>query len=303
MRLPAEVSKCVVYVGSAFDREYRGTAFAVALEEEDEGVMFRFPYLVTAKHVAEKIEGNAFLVRINMRDGTVQDFEANYLANAAVKWYRHPTDQTADVAVTPWFLPNAADLRLIPVSMMLDARMMKEHGIGPGDEVYITGLFTHHLGDSRNTPIVRVGNIAMLPEDKVRVKAKNNTEIEVEAYLVEARSIGGLSGSPVFIHPTIDLPGLFKWGTNQSATAVAMSETLYVLGLMCAHYDVELEDIEGTSLGGVDRNVNIGVGVVIPAQKILDVIFSSELSGVRDEMKEQRSKRKAGARRDLAESV
>jgi hypothetical protein len=59
-----------------------------------------------------------------------------------------------------------------------------------------------------------------------------------------------------------------------------MSETLYVLGLMSAHYDVELEDIEGTSLAGVDRNVNIGVGVVIPAQKILDVIFSSELEGV-----------------------
>jgi len=294
VRIPSDVLKCVVYVGGAADRVYRGTAFAVALEENDQTGSFRFPYLVTAKHVAEKIEGKAFLVRVNMSDGSVQDLEANYLPGEVVNWHKHPTDQTADVAVTPWFLPSKADLKLIPVSMMLTTEMIGQEGIGPGDEAYITGLFSYHQGKSKNTPIVRVGNIAMLPEDKVRVKGANSAETGVEAYLVEARSIGGLSGSPVFVHPTINIVNsFFKWGTNQTQPAIVTSGTLYLLGLMCAHYDVELEDIEGTPIAGVAQGVNVGVGVVIPAQKITDIILGPELTEIRTEMKRQRTKRMA----------
>jgi hypothetical protein len=170
--------------------------------------------------------------------------------------------------------------------MLLTDREVQQHGIGPGDEVYITGLFTYHMGTSRNTPIVRVGNIAMLPQDKIRIKRNSQTE-EIEAYLIEARSIGGLSGSPVFVHPTANLLGMFKWGTNQSTSGIVMDAELFLLGLMCAHYDVELEDIGGTPIAGVGHNVNVGVGAVTPAQKILDIIQGAELNEVRLEMKKQ----------------
>ena len=65
-----------------------------------------------------------------------------------------------------------------------------------GDEVFVVGLFRHRHGTQRNIPIVRVGNLAALTEEKV---ATNDFGL-VDAYLIEARSIGGLSGSPVFLN-------------------------------------------------------------------------------------------------------
>ena len=43
--------------------------------------------------------------------------------------------------------------------------------------------------------IVRTGNIASMPEEAVDLGSSGSQEV----YLVESRSIGGLSGSPVFL--------------------------------------------------------------------------------------------------------
>jgi hypothetical protein len=59
------------------------------------------------------------------------------------------------------------------------------------------GLFTRRIGSQRNIPIVRIGNVAALPEELIRTRSGL-----MKAYLVEMRSIAGLSGSPVFV----DLP-------------------------------------------------------------------------------------------------
>ena len=63
-----------------------------------------------------------------------------------------------------------------------------------GDEVATVGLYTSHHGHTKNIPVVRVGHISMLPDEPVM-----STRGYVEAYLVEVRSIVGLSGSPVYI--------------------------------------------------------------------------------------------------------
>jgi hypothetical protein len=68
--------------------------------------------------------------------------------------------------------------------------------IGIGDAVFITGLFSHHPGKARNLRVIRVGNIAAMPDEPVKTQRG-----EMEAYLIEARSLGGLSGSPVFVRP------------------------------------------------------------------------------------------------------
>jgi hypothetical protein len=283
MRIPMEALQCVVYLGKYVGNQkcFAGTGFIVCVNEKDGEQEIRVSYLVTARHVVKQIQGNAFVVRANMRGGVAEDFEVNYTADGEVKWYRHPTDQTADVAITP-ITPEmfkGTELKAIQENTILARGAAQAHGIGPGDEVYIVGLFTHHTGKSRNSPIVRVGNIAMIPIDRVSVRGLG----EVEGYLIEARSIGGLSGSPVFVHPTVNLPGLFKWGTNQPATAVAMDDALYLLGLMCGHYDVDLHSVDGTPIGGPRQgdNVNVGVGIVIPSYKILEIIQSAPASCAR----------------------
>jgi hypothetical protein len=74
-----------------------------------------------------------------------------------------------------------------------------------------------------------MGNIAMIPTEPIETKDHGS----MEAYLIEVRSMNGLSGSPVFVlNPIagkITKKGLFdtKWH-------------LYLLGLNSGHWELNL---------------------------------------------------------------
>jgi hypothetical protein len=88
----------------------------------------------------------------------------------------------------PCSLPAEYDHVVVPVSRCATQEILRQLEVGPDDEVFITGLFAYHHGNQRNIPIVRVGNIACLNEEKI-----HTTDFaEIDAYLIEARSIGGL---------------------------------------------------------------------------------------------------------------
>ena len=143
--------------------------------------------------------------------------------------------------------------------MFLSDEVIRSKSIGTGDEVFITGLFAHLVGSSRNLPIVRMGNIAMMPGEPVMSKELGN----IEAYLIEARSIGGLSGSPAFVRETIPMGiGAF-----------------YFLGLMHGHWDIPPEAKNDQIIIGSDKTgqVNIGIAIVIPAKKVLEVLNHPDL--------------------------
>jgi hypothetical protein len=65
----------------------------------------------------------------------------------------------------------------------------------PGDDVFFLGRFIGHDGVQRNAPAARFGNISMLPEP-IR-KEDGSAQL---SFLVEARSLSGYSGSPVFVY-------------------------------------------------------------------------------------------------------
>ena len=177
---------------------------------------------------------------------------------------------SVDVAVIPWAPPEQVEHKQIPTSLFLSDEIIGEKSIGAGDLVFMTGLFTKLAGLSKNLPIVRMGNIAMMPDEKVPTRAFG----DIEAYLIEARSIGGLSGSPAFVQETI-LGGGGK---------------IYLLGLVHGHWDIplesenEMEDIEGGSA------INMGIAIVIPAKIILAVINQPELIEKNEKQRRQQSK-------------
>ena len=108
-------------------------------------------------------------------------------------WVCH---ETADVAVLPLALNmNTFDYLYYPVRNGATAEFIKRHSVTPGEDVFITGLLISHPGKSRVLPIMRVGNIAAFPEDPINLLTGQDS-----AYLVEVRSLGGLSGSPAFVH-------------------------------------------------------------------------------------------------------
>jgi hypothetical protein len=74
----------------------------------------------------------------------------------------------------------------------------------------MVGLFTRFTGTTHLIPIVRTGNVAMMPRDRLPIAGFG----EMEAYLAEGRSIGGLSGSPVFVRNTTKMPIQNAKGTS-----------------------------------------------------------------------------------------
>ena len=120
----------------------------------------------------------------------------------------------------------------IPEEIFATDKRIADYEIGLGDELVIVGLFTRFFGRTILTPIVRTGNIAMMPKEKLRGSLAFG---EMEAYLAEGRSIGGLSGSPVFVRNTVKLPLQTPDGKLAAMSGLGQS---HLLGLVHGHWDV-----------------------------------------------------------------
>ena len=144
-------------------------------------------FAVTAAHV---INRGSDVVRLNSKDGKTLCYETD-----ARTWFLHPDG--ADIAILP-FAANAevAKFRCIPRAHFALRKLVEDMDIGPGDNVFVVGRFVNQEGVLKNTPTVRFGQISQMPNEKIT----SDDGDEQESFLVEARSIGGYSGSPVFVY-------------------------------------------------------------------------------------------------------
>lgn len=269
MRVPDEVKDSVFYICAKRTQgvnevySLMGTGFFVAVPVDGRPDL-NFVYLVTAKHVIEDTKKNSIdgyiHLRLNTRDEGYEFVHVN-----SDMWVTHATDESIDASV----LMVAPDrdkysYKAIPLFMSLTHEHSNYSLVGAGDEVFITGLFVKQFGKQRNIPIIRTGNIAMMNEEPVQTKYGQS-----DAILIEARSIGGLSGSPVFVHKFAveveDGDLFYRTGGNQ----------LFWLGLIHGHWDEETTPDSLEMDTSVDR-VNMGIAVVVPAEKILEVINHPE---------------------------
>jgi hypothetical protein len=292
--VPERARQCVLFVGIKIGDAFapRATAFIVEIEQHQH----RWLYLVTAEHVVSGLlsKGHDIWLRINNKSGIPDEIKC-----ASTDWWFHPDNETAatDVAIAPLNIDQDTDINPIPIfgpkSVAATSEVISKVRIGVGDEVAITGLFRSHHGQNRNVPITRIGNLAMMNEEPVKTKYCGY----VDAYLVEARSIGGLSGSPVFIH----LPAI---RTIDGKTEIHPDQKvfqLYLLGLMHGHFDIDnlnadvvLDDEKDASSG-----IHAGIGVVIPVEKITETILQQELTEMRRKIVDE-DRKENGAVPDLA---
>ena len=143
-----------------------------------------------------------------------------------------------------------------------------DHEVGLGDEIFVSGLFRHHFGKHRNIPIVPTGNLAALGEERVETK----TFGEIDALLVEARSIGGLSGSPVFLNL-----GITRQIGGQIKHATGNRPIFYLLGLLHGHFDSPGGQVDVAEEDAfTNEKTNAGIAVVVPIEKVHEVIRAYE---------------------------
>jgi hypothetical protein len=174
--------------------------------------------------------------------------------------------------------------------MVCNEAVIRDKGIGPGEELSIVGLFRTHHGVDRMIPVVRTGHLAVMREEPVKTKYCGY----VDAYLIEAMSIGGLSGSPVFVN-------MAPMRIVNGKAIFTKGKQFYLLGLMHGHFDVTNlnEDVVSDSDGGSLASINAGLGVVIPAEKIVDTIAHPEYVKMRKQGREKAQK--DGAKPDLSD--
>lgn len=277
MRIPDEYLNCVAFIGEVAAQDATGvhgdpcaTGFFVSVPA-DTPSMKPFLYFVTAKHVASDLKDRKVCFFVNKMGGGVTTFSGLL----DVRWWLHPEDKTADVAVVPVFNPPDVNIAAIDLREFALPGVIEQLVIGIGDEVFGVGLFTEVIGTTRNWPVVRHGNIAMMPTEQI------DTELgHADVYLVEARSLGGLSGSPVFVRNTgtPDDPGTVRG----SGIMFGTGKHIKLLGLMHGHWDIKESEMNKPFFTHDRKHgVNYGVAIVVPAIKIFETLYRAELMQMR----------------------
>jgi hypothetical protein len=160
------------------------------------------------------------------------------------------------------------DHLVFPMKLCATKDIFREHEVDLGEEVVVSGLFQHHFGAKRNIPIVRVGNLAALNEEKVATKSFG----EIDAYLIEVRSIGGLSGSPVFLNL-----GTIRLVEGQVRHSAAKKPIIYLLGLIHGHFNAVPDELdERDDPDALYEAINAGIAIVVPIESILATIANTK---------------------------
>jgi hypothetical protein len=266
MLVPDEMRKSVVflYYRQGGNERPAGTAFFLGYTPTGRPRPESAVFLVTAHHVIAGIRGASddgqVLIRMNTKDGG-----ATWAEVSSDLWL-HP-QANVDCAVLSWIPPTELGVDYVGVGMEGTgaAEKIAQEGIGIGDEVFMVGLFRNHLGRDRNEPIIRVGNIAAVPTDPIR----SGIYGDMRAILVEARSIGGLSGSPVWVHQgfiRLREGALVQWMPDPEAVG-----PFIFLGLMHGHWDALEAEVDSDAFGDL-RRVNMGIGIVVPIAEIAQAL-------------------------------
>lgn len=273
VRVPQIIPKSVAFLA------YRFSSDGMADNIDPDATVFYLGYPSTVNPAHHSFYFVGAKHSVTEQHGGQQGFDINTWNAGRVfvprkdKWYTHPTDESVDVAITPFEHDPTLDIHYVCPRQFIPRDWMKTYpdgAFGIGSEVFFPGLFSFATGDRNAIPLVRFGNIAMLPEGPIQVYSGSATVL-----LIEARSIGGISGSPVFIRPTMQLECTDLGGNK--ITALATGDLYSFVGMVGGHYDIE-GDINKAKLVSLGKTgVNMGIAVVIPAFKIMEVLEHPEL--------------------------
>lgn len=267
VKINPEISQAVAFIGyKTVDNEflYAGTVFFTALENADSKGRVKSDsiFWVTARHVIERIKSlgcQEVYVRFNLSNST-----SAWFPSRINDWYLHKSEPVSDIALLRMPLPEWADHKAIGPDLFLSPEKQEQYEFGETDEVVIVGLFRHRTGARANIPILRSGAIASINRSDL-VQTPLGL---MRAILVEARSIGGLSGSPVFV-----LSGMHRTLLN---TETSPDRNFYLLGLIHGHYDINENSVDNTvfdSTSGLSSSqINTGIAIVTPMDTLFDAL-------------------------------
>lgn len=233
----------------------------------------RHPHLshilaVTNRHVVAK--GQRFdpapVIRMNTIGGGV-----DVVPLTPEHWIEHPQGDDLSVAYLKAANLGGFKYETVPLDRFITDPTPPRDGQGPyydgtvwiGAPCILVGRFMNHEGRQQNTPAVRFGNVSMFPHEPIR---NPETGFLQESFLVEVHSIGGFSGSPVFMV----VGGASPWQGGLAR----------LLGVDWGHIKTRLPVRLRGEDGHSERTpcyveANSGQATVIPAWKLRELLMES----------------------------
>lgn len=247
-----------------------GTGFFISVQHDLEN--YFQGYFVTAKHVLQDAKGlyhPEIVLRINTLNGGYNLIKINLINN---KLYDHH-DNTVDIVLFPCLPdPTIYDIRFISSKLIATKEIIKQQDIEEGDDVVFTGMFAHHIGQRKNQPICRFGKVGLMSDEKIEWRETNKPSQLLDLLLLECQSYGGNSGSPVFF-------SLKPWSKPSTTD---LTHKFFLAGIMKGSF-INSSPIQSLSSNNMLLSTqNIGISAVIPAEKLYDILFSSELIELRN---------------------
>jgi hypothetical protein len=194
--------------------------------------------------------------------------------------------------------------------------IIERFDIGPGEDVYMCGLFaSHHTGSiwgdkdvPVNVPAFRFGNISMLADDAAPVKLE--TGALRPSFLVDMRSRTGFSGSPVIVYRTIgsnlqQIPGGWdpkRWESPKEGPGRTFSlsdpDDMFVglLGVHCGQFwdtvkafktKSSSEQLGDSIKDGDEIDIQSSMNIVAPAWCITELLNLEEFEMARKQRDEK----------------
>ena len=176
--------------------------------------------------------------------------------------------------------------------------------VGPGDDCLMVGRYINQEYRQFDRPVVRFGNLAMLPEHVYQ----DERSFEQESFLVDMRSQSGFSGSPVFVYyeepgwrflpPLRDVPDSGDAVKDADERSKAAQERVvghdvsgvlskkWLLGIDWGHLPAWNDVFDGNRQIGRMR-VSTGIAAVVPAWKLRDLLNEKGMMMARDKAEEQ----------------
>jgi hypothetical protein len=243
-----------------------GTGFVVGYPAPGrEGMVV--PLVVTAKHVVgdcQKITG-----RFTRRSGGIPvgvTYDLSDLRRTGDLW-EHP-DYGVDILVLRTSVFEETEYDVVPMSLVASKSTYQEEKIQPTDRIVFPCLLVNFMGKSRNYPIFRDGSIALIPDEPVPLEYDvGNRHIRTEQHvvLIDAESIPGASGSPIFLGPGIR--------AERGASSAFVAQP-YLLGIMHGFYLAsprELTNVEVAKTIPAFRE-NSGIAIAFPSWRLLEIL-------------------------------
>jgi hypothetical protein len=273
-RISDTLLDCAVYLypseQAARDGERAGGSGFVVGVQSDRTEDFYSLYIITNSHVVR--EARSTVVRVNTVKGGMEIYKSDIS-----DWHHHPYGD--DIAVMPVAIHgNIIKIAYVKSSFFVTKETIRDYDIGVGDDVFMVGRFITHEGKQKNLPSARFGNISMMPVEPLR----HMRGINQESFVVEMRSIGGYSGSPVFvsIDRSIGRPNSEK----SKGIEIGHPPDVWLLGVDWGHIQESYRVLDEGGARHPDNLMvitNTNMAGVVPAWKVQELLNEEVLVNLR----------------------